>query len=403
MASRLPRPGAASSIRVGCQHHTNQKNSGGRRTMKSLKYVACAARPLLLVVAICATAPAPAATGTDCRNDTRVHGQPQDVADAARHLSSALSQAERAQLERPFGREAAIHWSNLPIAIVPREGLRLGDLTPSQVQSARALLDAALSACGLELLDDIRLADDELVPLDTRHIGWGSGNYYLTLIGEPSTHAPWILQVGGHHIAYNLTFNGRLPGATPLFLGTEPISFVHDGKNVAPLQRQSAAMSAVARAISPYPQAKLSGTFTDVVKGVVVIEVPGQMPKGGIDTGFPQSYPTADADRGVRYSALAPGQQALVKTALETYTALPGQALARRLVEAYESPAALADTFVGYAGTTDLSAKGSYIRIDGPRLWMEFIVQPAVAMPAELHYHALWRDKLSDYGGEISH
>jgi hypothetical protein len=371
--------------------------------MKSLKYVACAARPLLLVAAICATAPAPAANSTDCRNDSRVHGQPQDVADAARHLSSALSQAERAQLERPLGREAAIHWSNLPIAIVPREGLRLGDLTPSQVQSARALLDAALSACGLELLDDIRLADDELVPLDTRHIGWGSGNYYLTIIGEPSSHAPWILQVGGHHIAYNLTFNGRLPGATPLFLGTEPISFVHDGKTVAPLQRQSAAMSAVARAISQYPQAKLSGTFTDVVKGVVVIEMPGQMPKGGIDTGFPQSYPTADADRGVRYSALAPGQQTLVKTALETYTALPGQALGRRLVEAYESPAALADTFVGYAGTTDLSAKGSYIRIDGPRLWMEFIVQPAVAKPAELHYHALWRDKLSDYGGEISH
>jgi hypothetical protein len=26
-----------------------------------------------------------------------------------------------------------------------------------------------------------------------------------------------------------------------------------------------------------------------------------------------------------------------------------------------------------------------------------------VAKPAELHYHALWRDKLSDYGGEISH
>ena len=49
----------------------------------------------------------------------------------------------------------------------------------------------------------------------------------------------------------------------------------------------------------------------------------------------------------------------------------------------------------------DLSAKGSYVRIDGPRVWMEFVVQPAVANPEELHYHALWRDKQSDYGGEV--
>jgi hypothetical protein len=34
---------------------------------------------------------------------------------------------------------------------------------------------------------------------------------------------------------------------------------------------------------------------------------------------------------------------------------------------------------------------------------MEFIVQPAVARPADLHYHALWRDKVSDYGGEFAH
>ena len=401
MESHLPEPDAQRSIGAGADITSNQKNFGARRPMKSLNHFACTAHALLLVAALCAAMSAPAAADTNCRNETRVHGQARIVADAARRLSATLTETERAKLERPFGREAAIHWSNLPIAIVPREGLRLGDLAPNQTQAARELLDTALSACGLELLDEIRLADDELVPLDTRKIGWGSGNYYVSLVGKPSQHTPWILQVGGHHIAYNLTFNAKLPGATPLFLGTEPISFVHDGKTHAPLQRQSTAMSALARAVSQYPQAKLSGTFTDVVKGVVVIEVPGQMPKGGIDTGFPQSYPAGDTDRGVRYSALAPDQQALVRVALETYTALPGQLLTKPLVAAYEAPAALADTFVGYAGATDLSAKGSYVRIDGPRLWMEFIVQPAVAKPAELHYHALWRDKLSDYGGEI--
>ena len=346
--------------------------------------------------------PCSAAVEATCRDETRVHGHAQAVAAAAQALEFALSDTQRAQLERPFGRDAAIHWSNLPVGIVPRDGLRLGDLGPAKDKAARDLLDAALSACGLELLDEIRLADDALVPLDTRKIGWGSGNYYITIIGKPSLHTPWILQVGGHHIAYNLSFNARLPGATPLFLGTEPIRFTANGKEHEPLNRQSDSMSRLAAAVSGDPQAKLSGTFTDVVKGVVVVEVPGEMPRGGIDTGFPQSYPTGDADRGVRYSALTSDQQALVRAALETYTALPGQALTKRLVQAYESPDALADTFIGYAGATDLSVKGSYVRIDGPRIWMEFIVQPAVARPADLHYHALWRDKQSDYGGEIA-
>ena len=43
------------------------------------------------------------------------------------------------------------------------------------------------------------------------------------------------------------------------------------------------------------------------------------------------------------------------------------------------------------------------MRIDGPRIWMELVVQPAVADNTRLHYHALWRDKQSDYGGEIGH
>jgi hypothetical protein len=346
-------------------------------------------------------AAAPAAVQASCANESRVHGQSKAGAAAAVAFDRTLSSAERKALERPFARDAAIHWSNLPIGIVPREGLRLGDLDAPRTQAARELLDTALSACGLELLDEIRHADDELVPLDTRKIGWGGGNYYLTLVGVPSDHQPWMLQVGGHHISYNLTFNGRQPGATPLFFGTEPIRFTSDGVEHEPLQHQSTAMANVAAAIAVHPEAKLSGTFTDVVKGVVVVEIPGQLPKGGIDTGFPQSYPTGSVDRGVRYSALTPAQQAIVRTALESYTSLPGQAISRPLVEAYESSVALADTFVGYAGATDLSAKGSYVRIDGPRVWMEFIVQPAVARPSNLHYHALWRDKQSDYGGEI--
>jgi hypothetical protein len=210
-----------------------------------------------------------------------------------------------------------------------------------------------------------------------------------------------MLQIGGHHLAYNFTFNGRLPGATPMFLGSEPIRFEIKGATHEPLMAQSTAMSRLAQAIADRPQARLSGTFTDVVKGVVVTFTPGQLPTGGIDSGFPHGYPTGDRDRGIRVSELDGQQRERVREAIDSYLSLPGASVSAALRAAYQDPQAFDASFVGFAGAPDLGTEGSYVRIDGPRLWMEFVVQRAVAKPETLHYHALWRDKQSDYGGEI--
>jgi hypothetical protein len=341
------------------------------------------------------------AADTPCPKPSKGNGQVQAVIAAIQTLQKTLTAEQRSSLERPFVRESAIRWSNLPIGVVPRAGLRLGDLGEKQDYAARRVAAAALSACGLKVLDEIRIADNFLKAVDARKIGWDGGNYYMSVLGKPSERTPWMLQIGGHHIAYNLTFNGGREGATPLFFGSEPIHFNMGDTEYEPLAAQSAAMSNLARALTNHASAKLSGTFTDVVKGVVVVPVPGQMPTGGTDTGFPVTYPTGKTDRGILYGALAPAQQVLVRAALESYASLPGAAITQSLVAAYESPAALAETYVGYSGAPDLSAKGAYVRIDGPRIWMELVVQPAVAKPTEIHYHALWRDKLSDYGGEI--
>ncbi len=341
------------------------------------------------------------AADTPCPGSTGEDGQAKAVIPMIEALQKTLTSDQRAQLERPFVRESAIRWSNLPLGVVPRAGLRFGDLDAKQSAAAQRVAAAALSACGLKLLDDIRAADDFLTAVDARKIGWSGANYFMSILGTPSGTKPWMLQIGGHHLAYNFTFNTARDGATPLFFGSEPIRFNFEGVDYEPLAVQSAAMADLSRALANHPQAKLSGTFTDVVKGVVVVPVPGKMPTGGTDTGFPQTYPTGSADRGILYSGLSADGQAKVRAALESYASLPGSAISRPLVAAYESPEALAETYVGYSGSPDLRTKGSYVRIDGPRIWMEFVVQPAVAKPVENHYHALWRDKVSDYGGEM--
>jgi len=337
---------------------------------------------------------------TNCRAPKSPSGAG-DIAVALDKLRSLLNDRQRATLDRPLTDAAAIQWSNLPIGVVPRDGLRLGDLDAKQTQAAHDVFKAALSACGSLMLTQVRAADDYLVPFDKRPIGWHGGNYYLSVLGDSSTKGPWILQLGGHHLAYNFTFNGREAGATPMFLGSEPIRFEVQGGMVEPLQAQSEAMSRVATAIAPEAKARLSGTFTDVVKGVVVTMVPNSLPTGGTDTGFPHSYPTGDTDRGIRVSTLSPEQRELVRAAIATYTQLPDTAISGALQAMYLAPEALDQTFVGFAGSPDLGTMGSYVRIDGPRVWIELVVQRAIALPDQLHYHSLWRDKQSDYGGEV--
>ncbi len=316
-------------------------------------------------------------------------------------FADTLSPAQRTALTLPFTRANAIQWSNLPVPAVPRVGVRMGDLNAAQTGAVLRLLNSTMTRCGMHMMDEIRLADDYIKPIIPM-FGWSSGNFYVAFLGKPSATTAWMLKVGGHHLAYNFTFNGKLPGATPLFFGIEPIKFSVDGVEHEPMLVQSTAMAALATAISKHPLAHLNGTFTDVVKGVEVTFVPNAPPIGGNDTGFPIQYPTDAADRGVPYSELSAPDQQLVRQAVESYTALPGKSLTAALLKAYESPPALAETFVGYSGAANLSANESYVRIDGPRLWIEFVVQPGVAYPKQMHYHALWRDKQADYGGEFA-
>ena len=311
----------------------------------------------------------------------------------AQAFLKTLTPLQQVVAVRGYGKVTAIRWSNLPIAFAPRVGVRLGDLTATQASAADAMLRTALSQCGLKMLADIRAADSVLMPLDTNGTGWNPANYYIAMIGEPSAAKPWILKVDGHHMAYNITFNGAQVSATPLFDGVEPVRFTAGGRDYAPLAVQADAMRALATAVAGAPQARLEGEFRDVTRGATIDG----------DTNFPITYPGGTVGRGVPYAKLTPAQKGLVRDALAAWVDLPNSAISAPLMASYLQDAALADTFVGIAGSPDLSKPGSYVRIDGPRLWIEFVVQFGARDPTGVHYHTIWRDKVADYGGAFAH
>ena len=52
---------------------------------------------------------------------------------------------------------------------------------------------------------------------------------------------------------------------------------------------------------------------------------------------------------------------------------------------------------MAYSGTTNVGGdRGDYVRLDGPRVWIEFATQGSD------HVHTIWRDRLTDYGAEFS-
>jgi hypothetical protein len=357
-----------------------------------------------------------------CPQAEATSGETGRVVAAAEAFAATLSARQREALQQPFTLKSAIRWSNYPSAIVPRAGVPFGDMDARQTAAAEALVLAAAGACGAALLDGDRAADG----IGKEHVAYiGPEHHYISFNGQPSASQPWMLMIGGHHLAYNFVFNGKEPGATPLFAGSDPARFTDQrGRELEPVKLQSEAMAALIRSVAGYPEAHLPGVYTDLVKSVVPLGAPPPVAQvgrretaaeafaraertgvrrpddpRGTDTRFPQSYPTGPMGRGVSYARLTPEQKLLVRRAIEAFAALPGRRIAEPLLPIYESEAALDDTYVSFSGDPNLAAPNAYARIDGPRVWIEMSVQPSLTDPAATHYHSVWRDKVSDYGG----
>ena len=67
----------------------------------------------------------------------------------------------------------------------------------------------------------------------------------------------------------------------------------------------------------------------------------------------------------------------------------------------YGSRDGLADWVKSYCMPWLDSGKLTYLRIDGPRLWLELSCQAGVVIPNISHFHTIYRDKRYDYAGDF--
>lgn len=335
---------------------------------------------------------------------------------AAKAFLATLDDAGRAKVSFAFNGEQKTKWSNFPVGIYPRNGLRWGDLSAAQREAALKLLATALSRQGLQKVKEIMEGDEVLKtsasgrdggpaggppgggPPGGRRPGdgppggrggraggpnFGRDEYYLALLGTPSLTEPWMIQFGGHHLAINVTIVGKSNVLTPSLPAAQPAIYKLSGETVRPLGRENDKSFALINALdaAQAEQAILPYQVSDLVLGA------------GEDGKTIQP-------EGIKAPALnAAQQQMLLDLAREWVGILNDEAAAAKMAEI---SANLPETWFAWSGPTT-NGSSAYFRIQGPTLLIEYSPQRVRGSSGldTNHIHTIYRDPTNDYGAGL--
>ena len=277
-------------------------------------------------------------------------------------------------------------WSNLPVTMVARNGVRLGDLTKAQRTAALDLLAAILSKEGYQKMIDIMNGDEVLAQgkggKGKGKVGkgpkamFGNNLYYLAIFGKPSPTRPWLVQFGGHHLGLNVTVVGKNFVLTPTHTGAQPDLFTWEGKKVRPLGQENDRAFKLINALNEQQQ---------------VQAILGKNPRNLI------LGPGQDGKRippeGIKGSALSKGQQAMLLELIVAWVNILNEDTAAARMA--EIKTALADTYFAWSGPTT-NGSAAYFRVQGPTVVIEYAPQGSTS-----HIHTIIRDPSNDYGEKL--
>jgi hypothetical protein len=297
---------------------------------------------------------------------------------AAEKFLDSLDAKERKKAVYEFDSPRKSRWSNLPVTIVSRNGVRLGDLSKKQRDLAMAAVAGVLSKGGYQKVVDIMEGDQQLVKgRGGRKAMFGVDQYYLAIFGKPSTTKPWMVQFGGHHLGLNVTVIGKHFVLTPTHTGAQPDRFKHAGKEVRPLGVENDTAFKLVNALDEKQRAKA---------------IIGKRPQRELLLGPGRDGRKIEPE-GIKGSALTAGQQGMLLDLIGAWVRMvePEAAGARMA----EIKGKIGETYFAWKGpTTEGSAV--YFRVQGPTVVIEYAPQRDTS-----HIHTVIRNPKDDYGAGL--
>ena len=312
------------------------------------------------------------------------------VVEAANLFLAGLSAPEKAKVTFGFTSSQRTGWSNLPSGIFQRNGLRFGDLTESQRALALHLVAAALSRDGYKKVTDIMNGDEVLKKTGGGQTGgrqggrgpgggvrFGLDEYYIALLGTPSTTTPWMIQFGGHHLAINVTVVGPANVMTPSLPAAQPAKYTLNGQTIRPLGHENDKGFALINALNAaqLKRAVLNYEVNDLVLG------PGADGK----VIQPEGIPASELDSA---------QQAMLLDIVHEWVGILNDDAAGAKMA--EIKANLPRTWFAWSGATKNGGL-AYYRVQGPTIIIEYAPQQGDLD----HIHTIYRDPTNDYGAKL--
>jgi len=302
-------------------------------------------------------------------------GLPGQMRSAALTLLGALSDQERALAAQPFGDAAARRW--LEYRPRHRPGACLAQLSPPARKAAHRLLATGLSEHAYAQAMSIVALEEVLDRKEQWRRGRHSGDYWVSIFGDPAGELPWSWRFEGHHLSVTMTLAAGQVSPAPVFLGANPARVSYAGRPVSrPLAPEEDLAWALLDALGP--------------DGRVRAVVAGQAP-GDIRTGTNPRARESIEPLGVPSASLGPAPRAVLGELVALYLArLPAELAA-------QEAARLDGAGLHFAWEGPLTpGSRHYYRVQGDDLLIEYDTTDDGN-----HAHTVLRRPRSDFGDDV--
>jgi len=294
---------------------------------------------------------------------------------AAVALLGRLDEDQRGLAARPFADDAARRW--LEYRPRHRPGACLAELTPAARKAAHRLLATGLSEHAYAQAMGIVALEEVLDAKERWQRGRHSGDYWVSVYGDPEDGQPWSWRFEGHHLSVTMTVAGQEVSPAPVFFGANPACVSYAGR----------------------PVSRPLGPEEDLVRALLDAMGEQDRPAAVVAPLAPADIRTATSPRasrgieplGVAAGGLGPAARALLAQLAAVYLdRLPAE-LAAREVARLDG----ADLHFAWEGPLTPGAR-HYYRVQGGDLLIEYDTTDDGN-----HVHTVLRRPRGDFGGDV--